>query len=145
MNETRQLFGRDDMDVLRGQLLRDPVSREALAGAIALSVVTRRSASRKSSRRWKNASSTCVRSAKIQTRGDGGRRDRARVRRCEDASGRKDRWNLDRGVAVGALAITLEVYDEHHESQNALRARSPGRWDGVHECIWMRREHCAPA
>lgn len=70
MNETRQLFGRDDVDVFRGQLLRDPVSREALAGALALSVVTRRSASRKSSRRWKNASSTCVRSAKSQTRGE---------------------------------------------------------------------------
>lgn len=48
-------------------------------------------------------------------------------------------------MALGALAITMEVYDEHHEFQNALRARSPGRWDGVHEHIWMRREHCAPA
>lgn len=36
MEETRQLFGRDDVDVFPTQLLREPVSREALAEAIAL-------------------------------------------------------------------------------------------------------------
>lgn len=36
MEETRQLFGRDDIDVFPVQLLKEPVSREALAEAIAL-------------------------------------------------------------------------------------------------------------
>ena len=36
MEETRQLFGRDDVDVFPVQLLRKPVSREALEEAIAL-------------------------------------------------------------------------------------------------------------
>lgn len=36
MEETRQLFGRDDVDVFPVQLLKEPVSREALAEAIAL-------------------------------------------------------------------------------------------------------------
>lgn len=36
MEETRQLFGRDDVDVFPVQLSREPVSREALAEATAL-------------------------------------------------------------------------------------------------------------
>lgn len=36
MEEARELFGRDDVDVFPVQLLKEPVSREALAEAIAL-------------------------------------------------------------------------------------------------------------
>ena len=36
MEETRLLFGRDDIDVFPVQLLKEPVSRQALAEAIAL-------------------------------------------------------------------------------------------------------------
>lgn len=36
MEETRQLFGRDDVDVFPVQLLKEPVSREALAEAVSL-------------------------------------------------------------------------------------------------------------
>lgn len=36
MEETRLLLGRDDVDVFPVQLLKEPVSREALAEAIAL-------------------------------------------------------------------------------------------------------------
>ena len=44
-----------------------------------------------------------------------------------------DRWDLDRGMAVGTLAITLELVDEHEEFRSALRARFPGRWAGIYE------------
>jgi len=36
MEETRQLFGRDDIDIFPVQLLKHPVSRTALADAVAL-------------------------------------------------------------------------------------------------------------
>ena len=36
MEETRQLFGRDDVDVFPVQLLKEPVSRQALAEAVRL-------------------------------------------------------------------------------------------------------------
>lgn len=36
MEETRQLFGRDDIDVFPAQLLKQPISESALADAVAL-------------------------------------------------------------------------------------------------------------
>lgn len=36
MEETRHLLGRDDVDIFPAQLLKNPVSREALAEAVAL-------------------------------------------------------------------------------------------------------------
>lgn len=36
MEETRELFGRDDIDIFPSQLLKEPVSRSVLARAVAL-------------------------------------------------------------------------------------------------------------
>ena len=46
-----------------------------------------------------------------------------------------DDWDLDRGLAVGTLAITMELFDGRDEFRNALRARFPGRWAGIYEHI----------
>lgn len=45
LEETRALFGRDDIDVLPAQLLKRPVSASALAEAVPLRVAVRRNAS----------------------------------------------------------------------------------------------------
>lgn len=46
-----------------------------------------------------------------------------------------DHWDLDRGLAMGTLAISIELYDENDEFRNALRVRFPGRWAGIYEHI----------
>ena len=43
-----------------------------------------------------------------------------------------DHWDLDRGLAMGTLAITMEFFDPHDEFRNALRDRFPGRWAGIY-------------
>ncbi len=44
-----------------------------------------------------------------------------------------DHWDLDRGLAVGTLAITMELWDKDDEFRDALTERFPGRWAGIYE------------
>ncbi|MDO5617247.1 hypothetical protein [Kocuria sp.] len=46
-----------------------------------------------------------------------------------------DYWGLDSGVAVGTLAVTIELWDVRDNLRDALRERFPGRWAGIYQRI----------